>query len=300
MKKAISVSLGSRKRDHKGTIKFGNDVVEVSREGTDGDVKEMIRRYEELDGNVDALGAGGYMFGFHVGGRYWKLREAYKIISHVKKTPIVDGHGVKDTIERYALQMVWDEIEDLFEGKPKTALMTAAVDRYGMTEGIVEAGFECTFGDMIFGLGIPIKIKSLKGVNRLARLFLPIASKFPMSWLYPTGHAQEVTSTKYVKYFKEPTLIAGDFLYTKKYAPKDMEGKVILTNTTTAADIEDFKERGIAAIITTTPVIEGRSFGTNVLEAAITAHAGLGRPLTRDEMLEVIKKYNLKPQVRKF
>jgi len=39
-----------------------------------------------------------------------------------------------------------------------------------------------------------------------------------------------------------------------------------LTNTTTSENVEELKKRGVSLLITTTPVIEGRSFGTNVLE----------------------------------
>jgi len=51
-----------------------------------------------------------------------------------------------------------------------------------------------------------------------------------------------------------------------------------LTNTTTSENVEELKKRGVSLLITTTPVIEGRSFGTNVLEGVFTAL--LGKPGT--------------------
>ena len=53
-------------------------------------------------------------------------------------------------------------------------------------------------------------------------------------------------------------------------------------------------------IITTTPNVGGRSFGTNGLEAAIVAHAGLGRPLDEIEMREIVDKLGLEPQIIRF
>ena len=61
--------------------------------------------------------------------------------------------------------------------------------------------------------------------------------------------------------------------------------------------MEEFKKRGVRAIISTTPNIGGRTFGTNVLEAAITAYSDLGRTLDKEEMNEVIEKLNLKPEI---
>ncbi len=297
MKQAISISLGSKSRDHKGVIELGGEKIEVQRIGTDGDTTKMQILYRDLDGKVDAFGAGGFLFGFHVEDKFYELRTVKKLTKYIKKTPIVDGNGVKDTIERTSLQKVWDEVAPLFEDKPKTALLTSAVDRYGMAKSVEEAGFEMVCGDFYFALGIPIKIRSLKGVRRLARVMMPIVSFFPLSWLYPLGEKQKERTPKYGKLFKNATLIAGDFLYTKKYSPDDMKGKIILTNTTTQEDRDDLFARGVEAIITTTPEIGGRSFGTNVLEAAIVAHVGLGRPLTSEEMKEQVEKLGLKPQV---
>ncbi len=299
MKKAVSVSLGSSTRDHKGIIELGGEQIEVSREGTDGDSKVMRARYKELDGKVDAFGAGGFLFGFHLDDRFYKVRVAKKLVKDIKITPIVDGNGVKDTVERNSLQSIWPEVEKLFEDKPMTALITSAVDRYGMAQSVVDAGFDIVAGDFYFALGIPIKVKSLKGVRRLARWVLPIVKNFPLGWLYPLGESQEDRKPKHTHLFENATLIAGDFLYAKKYSPDDMSGKIILTNTTTAADREDLFDRGVEAIITTTPEVGGRSFGTNVLEAAIVAQSGLGRPLDQEEMEQKVAEFGLTAEVQK-
>ena len=66
--------------------------------------------------------------------------------------------------------------------------------------------------------------------------------------------------------------------------PDKMDNKVIVTNTTTPEDVEFFRETGCKYLITTTPVIDGRSFGTNVIEAALIEISGKKRRLTHDEL----------------
>ena len=66
--------------------------------------------------------------------------------------------------------------------------------------------------------------------------------------------------------------------------PARLDGKVICTNTTTADDAAKFKAAGVRHLVTTTPVMEGRSFGTNMLEAALIAVSGQGRSLTNSEL----------------
>ena len=51
------------------------------------------------------------------------------------------------------------------------------------------------------------------------------------------------------------------------------------------------------AIVTTTPVMDGRSFGTNMLEAGLTAVAGKKRPLTTEELNQLIKQLELTPTI---
>ena len=55
MKRAVSISLGSVKRDKKVTITLLGEEISIERIGTDGDVEKATQMYNELDGKVDAL-----------------------------------------------------------------------------------------------------------------------------------------------------------------------------------------------------------------------------------------------------
>ena len=95
-------------------------------------------------------------------------------------------------------------------------------------------------------------------------------------------------------------MIAGDCHYVKRHMPERLEGKVIATNTTTEADVELFRQAGIKYLVTSTPVIEGRSFGTNMMEAALVAISGKGRKLTLDEIDQMLSQLNLEPQLQEL
>jgi hypothetical protein len=82
--------------------------------------------------------------------------------------------------------------------------------------------------------------------------------------------------------------------------PDDLTGKVIVTNTTTVEDTEIFRKAGVKYLVTTTPVLEGRSFGTNMMEAALVAVAGKGRPLTWPELTEMLDKLGFEPQLQEL
>ena len=298
MKQAVSISLGSVTRDKKVTITLLGEEITVERIGTDGNVEKAIQLYNELDGKVDAFGVGGIDLGMTVAGRYYLLYDAQQLVAGVRHTPVVDGGGLKTTLERVIAQFIEQEIGD--EVQPKRVLVTAGVDRYGSALSFDEAGYELIFGDLGFALGIPIPIRSLRGLRIMARILMPIVGRLPLEFLYPTGEKQEETVPKFGQWYAWATVISGDCLYIKRHMPEQLDGKVIATNTTTPADVEAFRQRGVRYLVTSTPRLEGRSFGTNMMEAALVAIAGKGRPLTTDELQEMLKRLDLKPTLQRL
>jgi hypothetical protein len=298
MKRVVSVSLGSTSRDHKATIQLLGQEVTVERIGTDGDIEKTIQLYNELDGQVDALGVGGIDLTVHVEKRHYPLRGALKLVAGVKQTPVVDGDGLKFTMERRVMQYVEAEIGH--EISPKRAMMGSAASRYAMALSFHEAGYDTVYCDLMFALGIPIPVKGIRNLRILAAILMPIVGFLPLSFLYPTGEAQDINVPKYEKYYQWASVVAGDFLYLKRHMPLRMDGKVIVTNTTTQADVKMLTERGVKYLVTTTPRLEGRSFGTNVMEGALVAVAGKGRKLTTSELDELIEELGLRPTIEKL
>ena len=298
MKRAVSISLGSSTRDKKVEVDLLGEKVSIERIGTDGDMDRAAQLYKELDGNVDAFGVGGADLGLMVDGKWYTLHSVKPMVKYVEKTPLVDGTGLKTTLERRAAALLESEAGEAIQ--PKRALFTIGADRWGMTMGFIEAGYDCVFGDLMFGLGIPIAIRSAAGVKRAAALLMPIAGRMPFEMLYPTGEKQEEHDPKYGKWFDWATVYAGDCHYIKRYMPAQASGKSVVTNTTTEADIELFRERGIKYLVTTTPVLDGRSFGTNMMEAALVTVSGKERALTSAEYNELLDKLEFKPSITKL
>ncbi|HIE38480.1 MAG TPA: quinate 5-dehydrogenase [Anaerolineales bacterium] len=298
MKRAVSISLGSSSRDKQVRLTLMGEEITIERIGTDGDVQRAIQLYNELDGKVDAFGVGGIDLGFNVAGRYYPLHSAKKLVAGVRQTPVVDGGGLKHTLERRLASFIEQQIGDQIQSK--RVLIPSGVDRYGSVLSFAEAGYELLIGDLGFALGLPIPIRSLRSLHLLARVLLPVLSHLPMDWLYPTGEKQEEIVPKFPSWYAWATVIAGDCLYIKRHMPDRLDGKVIVTNTTTEADVELFRQRGVRYLVTSTPRLEGRSFGTNMMEAALVALAGKGRPLTHRELEEMMDRLGMEPSVQRL
>lgn len=295
VKKVVSISLGSSQRDAVGELWLGDTRVRLERRGTDGDLEKAAELLRLYDGKVDAIGLGGTDLYIVAGTRRYEFAQSRRLLKHVTKTPVVDGSGLKNTLERSLIRRLKEEYA--LDLAAKKVLLVCAVDRFGMAEALEEQHCRLTFGDLIYGLGINIPVHRLETLSWLALLLVPIITRMPISWVYPTGHKQEQKTIRHAEYFRENDIIAGDFLLIRRFMPSRLEGKTIITNTVTAVDREDLRKAGVRTLITTTPLVQGRSFGTNVLEAALVAAAGSPVELTPEEYESCIRNYDLRPSI---
>ena len=292
MKRVISISLGSSRRNKRVETTLRNEQIVLERIGADGDQKRMRELFLEYDGQVDAFGFGGADLGLEVNNRYFPLHSVGSIVAGVQ-TPVVDGGGIRAVVERQTAQ----RLQNILPPHPKRVLFCVAVGRYAMVRSFLDLGYEPIFGDLAFGLGIPVFLRSLSTLHLLARVLLPIMARLPFSWIYPTGDQQDQIVPKYGAQYEWASVIADDFHYIKQHLPARLEGKTIVTNTTTDDDVALLKERGLSHLATVTPRLDGRSFGTNVMEAALTALAGEGRPLSASELQGMLDEEDMTPNL---
>jgi hypothetical protein len=298
IKEVVSVSIGSSSRNHEVEIELLGEQFKIRREGYDGDFDKAAARFAELDGKVAAFGMGGIDLYLRADGRKYFFRDAKRLVKNVNTTPVVDGSGLKGPVEGSTIEYLEREHDLRLAGKK--VLMTSAVDRWGMAEALQNAGAEQVFGDLFYALDLPIIIKRWGSLKVLVRLLTPLVAQLPFSVLYPTGEKQDETpkvNPTAGRLYNWAEVIAGDWQYVRKYMPPDMRGKWIITNTTTAADVDLCRERGVELLVTSTPRLDGRSFGTNVIEATMVALDGATGELSPERYRELLDKVGFKPDV---
>jgi hypothetical protein len=297
VKSIVSVSLGSSSRDHHAVVDLLGERFDITRAGMDGSLDRAIATVRELDGNVDAIGLGGIDVYLYAGEKRYALRDGLRLLQAAQRTPVVDGSGLKNTLEREAVRYLHDELGIALRGRK--VLMVSALDRFGMAQALVEAGADVLFGDFIFALDLDKPVRGLAEFEALAEKYLPDACKLPFQFFYPTGKKQDrPPEPKYPEYYEEAEIIAGDFHFMRRFMPPRLDGKIVLTNTLTSRDVDDLRERGVATLITTTPDFGGRSFGTNVVEAALVSL--IGKPwasISSGEYRGLLSRLALRPRL---
>ena len=298
IKTVVSVSLGSSARDHVARVELGGELFEARREGVDGDRAALERRLSELDADPDvaAIGLGGTDLFLNAAGRTYWFREMKPLARLVQNKALVDGSGLKGDVEADTVRFMREELGLDLAGK--TALVTSAVDRWGLAMALVDAGVVCEYGDLLYILDIPRILHNKNVLRRVVRAVAPLAIQLPFAWLYPSesDHTTEPKrSAKTDELYRAADIIVGDYKFVTKYMPDDLDGIWIITNTTTEADLDFLRSRGVAKLITTTPRLDGRTFGTNVMEALLIAAAGEREALSTERYLQLLAENDLGP-----
>lgn len=305
MKRVVSISLGSATRDSAVTLTLGGERVHVARIGTNGSLSTFTERLREWDGKADAIGLGGMdRYLFAADGRRYEFRGVRRLIeANVRRTPVVDGSVVKDSLECRAVAHLTER--GLADFAHRTTLLVCGADRFGLSESIAACGGPVLWGDLPFTMGIPYVIRSAKRHARLSHWLLPIATLLPVSVFYPTGQEQTRITPRWGRLYKEADIIAGDFHLIRRYLPDAdsdaLADTILLTNTTTESDVRELSKRNVARLITTTPRFttddgEERTFGTNVIEAILTAIQGAS--VSPDDALRFADAFGWTPDVR--
>ncbi len=295
-KKVVSVSLGSSKRNHRAELELLGCKVSIERIGVDGDKNKFVELLKRLDGKVDAIGLGGADLYLRAGKYHYEVKDVARLVSVLRETPLVDGGELKDTWEREVPRYLRES--EGIELKGKTALIMSGMDRYGLAEGLYQEGCHLLIGDLPFAVGVPVALRKLGTLRFLSVLMMPVLRRLPIDVLYPTGKKQEERQPRFSGYFEKADIVGGDFLYIWRFMPDQLPGKIIITNTVTSQDIAEMKERGVKILVTTTPEMNNRSFGTNVLQAVFVAILEKKpQDIKPEEYLELMRELNIKPRV---
>ena len=299
MKEVAGISIGSSKRNHNVVVELLGEETHIWRIGTDGDMKKAIDLIKRNDGKVGAIGLGGIGLRIDAAGRTYYYRDGKRFGEAAVVSPIVCGAGLKGIVEGDVPRFMAEELGLDLAGK--RVGMVSTVDRYGLSEGFMAQGCNMTHADLPYARGIPIMVHDRVAMDRLIRLICPLAIQLPFKWLYPTTSDQTTevkpASGVYAQFYGDNHIIAGDWKYIKERMPPDMRGKWIVTNTTNMADVEFLRQRGVELLVTTTPRLDGRSFGTNVIEASLVALDGARTALPEQRYLQLLREIGWKPDV---
>lgn len=297
MKRVGIVSLGPQVEDAGFVTEFMGTQVEVEWHGTQGDVNQAKRKIRELDGKVDVIGLDSMNRAFHVAGKRYVIEEIEAVARDATRTPVVDGSNLKGTLERWAVAWIHEKFPDIL--KPTTRVfIPCGAERWHMAKVLGEYTDFLEFGDAMMHYGWPWPLHGLPQLERYAEWFLDWMVQKPHKVLHPSGNWQREVAPKFVRAFRKASVIGGGLNYIRKYAPRALRNNIVITSSLSGQDLEDLRDKGVRTIFTTTPEMNGRSYGQNVLEAIMVAASEKRfEELRTEDFLRMISDSGIEPRV---
>src|SRR5690606_25893968 len=117
----------------------------LARVGTDGDRAAFKSLVEELDRHVDAIGVGGADIYVATDQKRYAFRDVLRLIENVRTTPVVDGSGLKHTLERETIHRL--QRDGTVDFAQERVLLVSAVDRFGMAQALDQVCPNVIYGD---------------------------------------------------------------------------------------------------------------------------------------------------------
>lgn len=303
MKRIVSISLGSARRDYQFVTTVLGQQVEVRRIGTNGDTALAATLVRDFDGKVDAIGLGGLTPVFHVGAARYPHHEALTIARQARRTPVVSGNLIKQTLDRWCVQQANLAQRGVFNYR--RILVASGIDRYALAQALAQYEAELRFADPIVHSGLPFlpMPRSMAQLDMYAATTLPITALLPYRVLHPVALGREGHDARAERHFAWADIIAGDFAYIRRFAPQDLKNKVIVTDDPSPAEIDNLRARGASLLITLSPRLQSTDHGpspfvtADTLEAIVVALLECGATPTEGDIINFIDDAEWGPEV---
>jgi predicted amino acid dehydrogenase len=299
MKKILVLHLGD---DEETTaVSFLGQAIEIKRMGTSGDPDRAGALIAQYDGKVDAIALEGFAAQLRLGTETRVHEVGAALKSANTRTPVVDGGGVRDGLERWAVMLADRAQPGIFA--EKIVLMTPGLNHAGLIDELNKHSRTIRYADPFVFFNLPNfpLVGSKQSLAQAAGLTLDRLHDAPFRRLHPaagTPHAHRPESP-----FHSADVLAGDIGAIRRYSPALLERKTIVVEYATASDLKDLRERGVSIVVTLMPSLDGKGelgqWSAATIEAIFAAlRPDPTVPLSEDVYLDLMANLDWTPAIR--
>ncbi len=302
MKQILWLDLGVG--DETRVVSFAGQSVGLHRVGTDGNLELTRQLLRQADGQVDAIAAialEGMPAQLKLGAATHAHPEGVALREAVKLTPVVDGSGVRDGLERWAVMLADRAQPGIFA--EKYLLMAPGLNHSGLTDEIAKHSPALRFADPFVFFNLPDfpGVGSRSTLEQVSNATLEQLAHLPFKRVHPLAGTPRTHRAE--SPFHHADVLVGDIGAIRRYAPHELKRKTIVVEYATEEDIADLQARGASIVVTLMPGLNERgSLGelpASVMEAIFVAcRANADLPLTEDTYLDMMAGLDWTPHIR--
>ena len=283
------------------TVTLLDQEIVVLRVGCHGDLEAARQLIGDHDGKVAAIALEGMPARLDLGDQH-RLHEEGKILPGVaRKTPVVDGRGIRAGLERWGVTLADRAQPGIFS--QKRILMTPGLNHKGLAQALGRHSSTIRYADPVLYFALP-HFPGVGSKFTLAQAAGPTLEQLkdaPFRRISPQPGAPGTARS--ADPFQWADIIAGDMGAIRRYAPQTLQRKTIVAEWATEDDLLDLRRRGAAIAITIMPsLLEKGGIGrwsAATIEAALVAlRSDPQAPLTEDTYLDLMANIDWSPAVR--
>lgn len=299
MKKVLVIHLNEG--EEKAVADLLGQQVEVRYVGCGGDPERARALIHEHDGKVDAIGLEGLPRKIQLAGNVRTHRIGEELFETATKTPIVDGSGVRASLESWSLILA-DRIHPGLFGE-KRVLMVPGLNHDGLVRAFSRFTSQIRYADPIVYFNLPDfpGIGAQQLAKQIANPTLEQLKDAPFRRIFP--QPGKPGTPRASKAFEWADILAGDVGAIRRYAPQNLKRKIIVVDWARQDDLEDLRQRGASVVISLIPMLEGdggldhrSSAMVEAMLAALRREENL--PLNENTYLDMVANLEWQPTIR--
>jgi len=295
MKKVVTVTLGSSKKDFEFKTKFLGQEFSVRRYGADRDSTkawEMMRRQQA---NADAIALSDMPDHYHVGLRTVINKKSQHLMQVVTRVPVTTGASLRRLLQVRAVRHVQKELGHYFNNN--LVLFLSGMRNYDMAVALADYTRNLSFADPVFHAASPVLLNSLDQLELFAK------GKELIPDIVPGDFLKSVLGTVKNKIVANAVakshVIVGTFREIQAVAAgNNLEGKTLITSAVDDEAFAFFARHKVNLAVDVTPKLFDQVVGISTITAMILAATGKAEEeLTDHDFEEILHELDIKPRL---
>jgi len=274
--------------------------VDVRRLGCNWDFGRARALIAEHDGRVEAIALESMPARLQLGSEQVSHEAGLRLTRAARKTPIVDGSGIRSGIERWAVMLAERAHPGIFA--EKRVLMVPGLNHSGLAHALASRTSHMHYADPAIFIGFPRfpGVGSPAILRKAASPTLRNLRAQPMSCLVPSPKK----TRRLRSLFNWAEVLAGDVHAIRSLSDGvDVRRKIVVVESAADPDLDDLRDRGVSTLVTLMPSLDpadtlGRMSAATLEALLASVRRDPRLPLTEDTYLDMISELNWEPGVK--
>lgn len=295
MKKVVTVTLGSSRKDFEFKTRFLGQEFSVRRLGADKDSSKAWELMRRQQANADAIALSDMPDHYHVGLRTVVNKESQRLMQVVTRVPVTTGASLRRLLQVRAIRHVQKELGHYFNNN--LVLFLSGMRNYDMAVALSDYTSNLSFADPVFQAGSPLLLSSLDQLELYAKGKELIPDIVPGEFLKSV--LRTVKNKIVANAVAKSHVIVGTFREIQAVsAGSNLEGKTLITSAIDDEALAFFTKHKANLVVDVSPKLFDRVVGISTITAMILAATGKAESeLSDHDFEEIINELDIKPRL---